>query len=422
MLIVQKYGGTSVGSPERIQSVAARVARARRRGDQLVVVVSAMGHTTDELTTLAGRVTGEDRPQAVHPREMVMLLSAGERIASALLTMAIRQQGLEARSFTGSQAAIITDTRHTAARIREIRGDRVRQALAEGCVAIVAGFQGVSTEREITTLGRGGSDTSAVALAAALGADRCEIFTDVDGVFTADPRRVPGARVVRRIAHAEMLELAASGAQVMHPRAVDIGSRFGVDIRVLSSFIENDDPERGTLITTTNAPMEDVVLTGLASRSGVCKLALHGLSGGMGAVTEVMRALAAGEVSVDMVNEATEPDGRLQLQITVDDGEAARARVVLEEAAERLSGGTVDERRGLSRIAMVGTGMTDRPGVYARAYRALFDAGVEVHGVSTSAISITVLVQGEQENDALRAIHQCFSMGEPAQPQNVAER
>lgn len=420
MLIVQKYGGTSVGSPERIRAVAARVARARRRGDDLVVVVSAMGHTTDELVTLAGRVTGQERPQASHAREMDMLLTAGERIASALLTMAIRQEGLEARSFTGSQAAIITDTRHTAARIREIRGDRVRQALAEGCVAIVAGFQGVSTEREITTLGRGGSDTSAVALAAALGADRCEIFTDVDGVFTADPRRVPGARVIRRISHKEMLEMAASGAQVMHPRAVDIGERFRVDIRVLSSFIDNDDPERGTLITSSRPPMEDVVITGLASKSGQSKLVLRGISGGMASVTEVMRALAAGEVSVDMVNEAADGD-RLQLQITVDDGDADRAREVLRDAGSRLSAGAVEERRGLARIAMVGTGMTDRPGVYARAYRALFEAGVEVQGVSTSAISITVLVDGPQENDALRAIHQCFHMGEGADASTVAE-
>jgi aspartate kinase len=422
MLIVQKYGGTSVGSPERIRNVAARVARARRRGDDMVVVVSAMGHTTDELVTLAGRVTGHERPQNAHAREMDMLLTAGERIASALLTMAIREEGLEARSFTGSQAAIITDTRHTAARIREIRGDRVKQALAQGCVAIVAGFQGVSVEKEITTLGRGGSDTSAVALAAALGADRCEIFTDVDGVFTADPRRVPGARVIRRISHAEMLEMAASGAQVMHPRAVDIGARFGVDIRVLSSFIDNDDPERGTLITTSKPPMEDVVLTGLASQGGQSKLVLRRLAGGMKSVTEVMRALADAEISVDMVNEAGDADDLLQLQVTVSDQDAERARGVLSDAGARLGAAVVDEHHGLARIAMVGTGMTDRPGVYARAYKALYDAGVEVHGVSTSSISITVLVDGAQENDALRAIHQCFHMGEEAQTQTVAER
>src|SRR3954449_4526857 len=222
MRLVQKYGGTSVGSPERIRAVARRVAEARRRGHDLVVVVSAMGDTTDDLTTLAELVCGRERPQQAHPREMDMLLTAGERIAAALLTMAIREQGFEARSFTGSQAAIITDTHHTAARIREVKAGRVREALDDGCIAIVAGFQGVSTEKEITTLGRGGSDTTAVALAAALGADACEIFTDVDGVYTADPRRVPDALKLPSVTYEEMLEMASSGAGVMMARSIEI--------------------------------------------------------------------------------------------------------------------------------------------------------------------------------------------------------
>src|SRR3954449_6419550 len=222
MRLVQKYGGTSVGSPERIRAVARRVAEARRRGHELVVVVSAMGDTTDDLTTLASLVTERERPQDEHPREMDMLLTAGERIAAALLTMAIREQGFEARSFTGSQAAIITDPHHTAARIREVKAARVREALDDGCIAIVAGFQGVSTEREITTLGRGGSDTTAVALAAALGADACEIFTDVDGVYTADPRRVPDALKLPSVTYEEMLEMASSGAGVMMARSIEI--------------------------------------------------------------------------------------------------------------------------------------------------------------------------------------------------------
>src|SRR3954454_11691808 len=221
MRLVQKYGGTSVGSPERIRAVARRVAEARRRGHELVVVVSAMGGTTDDLTTLASLVTERERPQEEHPREMDMLLTAGERIAAALLTMAIREQGFEARSFTGSQAAIITDTAHTAARIREVRADRVREALEDGCIAIVAGFQGVSTEREITTLGRGGSDTTAVALAAALDADACEIFTDVTGVFTADPRIVPNARRLPFVSYEEMLDMAATGGKVLALRSVE---------------------------------------------------------------------------------------------------------------------------------------------------------------------------------------------------------
>src|SRR3954452_2274664 len=297
MRLVQKYGGTSVGSPERIRAVARRVAEARRRGHELVVVVSAMGDTTDDLTTLASLVTERERPQEEHPREMDMLLTAGERIAAALLTMAIREQGFEARSFTGSQAAIITDTAHTAARIREVRGDRVKEALEAGCIAIVAGFQGVSTEKEITTLGRGGSDTTAVALAAALDADACEIFTDVDGVYTADPRRVAGARVIPELTHAEMLEMAANGAQVMHGRAVDIGDRFGVDIRVLSSFVDGDSAGRGTLITQRARTMEELVVTGVAPKGGQAKLVLRGLEPGMRTQTLLLEALAGAAVS-----------------------------------------------------------------------------------------------------------------------------
>jgi aspartate kinase len=409
MLVIQKYGGTSVGTPERIQAVARRVASARRRGDDLVVVVSAMGHSTDELTELAAQVTGLERPGATHPREMDMLLTAGERIASALLTMAIRQEGAEARSFTGSQAAIITDESHTAARIREIRGERVREALAEGFVAIVAGFQGVSTAREITTLGRGGSDTTAVALAAALGADRCEIYTDVEGVFTADPRRVPGARVIPEISHQEMLELASAGAQVMHARAVDIGARFGVDIRVLSSFSDHDSPS-GTLITAMPRAMEDLVLTGLASSGGHAKVVLRSLPGGMATVTELLGALADGGVSVDMVSEAIMEDGRTQVQLTVTDASLDGAVAVANALCERLGCGAAEVRGGLTRISLVGSGMTGRPGVYARAYRTLHDAGVEVHGVSTSSISISLLVPADRENDALRAIHDSFAL------------
>lgn len=425
MRLVQKYGGTSVGSPERIRAVAKRVANARRRGHELVVVVSAMGDTTDDLTTLASLVTERERPQDEHPREMDMLLTAGERIAAALLTMAIREQGFEARSFTGSQAAIITDTAHTAARIREVRADRVREALEDGCIAIVAGFQGVSTEREITTLGRGGSDTTAVALAAALDADACEIFTDVDGVYTADPRRVAGARVIRELTHAEMLEMAANGAQVMHGRAVDIGDRFGVDIRVLSSFVddrEDGDGERGTLITRRARTMEELVVTGVAPKGGQAKMVMRGLAPGMETQTAVLEALAGAGVSVDMVNDSFDGDGRMQLQLTVAEESASRAESVLREALEPLGGGHVAAHTGLSRIALVGNGMTGRPGVYARAYRALLDAGVEVQGVSTSSISITVLVQAERETEAVQALHAAFGLDRGAADAAVAER
>ncbi|HSU14865.1 aspartate kinase [Longimicrobium sp.] len=426
MLLVQKYGGSSVGSPERIRAVAKRVANARRRGHDLVVVVSAMGDTTDDLTTLASLVTGRERPQDEHPREMDMLLTAGERIAAALLTMAIREQGFEARSFTGSQAAIITDTNHTAARIREVKAGRVREALDDGCIAIVAGFQGVSTEREITTLGRGGSDTTAVALAAALKADACEIYTDVDGVYTADPRRVPGARVIRTLTHAEMMEMAANGAQVMHGRAVDIGDRFGVDIRVLSSFVDDDAADegapRGTLITHRTQAMEELVLTGVAPKGGQAKLVLRGLAPGMRTQTVLLEALAENGVSVDMVNESFGGDGRMQIQLTVPEEAASRAEEVLRAALEPLGGGEIAAQTGLSRIALVGNGMTGRPGVYAKAYRALLDAGVEVQGVSTSSISITVLVPAERETEAVQALHGAFRLEQTGAADGVAER
>jgi aspartate kinase len=412
-LVVQKYGGTSVGSPERIRAVARRVAAARRRGDDLVVVVSAMGDTTDDLLKLAAEVTGSERPGGSHPREMDMLLTSGERMSMALVAMAIREAGAEALSFTGSQAAIITDETHTAARIVQVRADRVKEELARGRVVIVAGFQGVSRQREITTLGRGGSDTTAVALAAALEADRCEVFTDVDGVFTADPRRVPGARVIPQISHVEMLEMAQSGAQVMHSRAVEIGARFGVDIRVLSSFVE-DGPGgtdgRGTLITKTPKRMEDLLVTSIPSSRGQAKLLLAGLPAGLRSATEVLTALSESGISVDMITEAECEGGRVQIQVTVSDEVLPHARRVAEEAVRSLGGTGVSVRDGLSRIALVGSGMHGRPGVYTRAFRALLAAGVEVHAVSTSSISITLLVPTEREDAALRALHDAFAL------------
>ena len=419
-LLVQKYGGTSVGTPERIRVVAARVARARRRGDQVVVVVSAMGHDTDELIELAQAVTGARDPGAEHPREMDMLLTAGERISMALLAMAICEEGVEARSLTGSQAAIITDQSHTSARIVDVRADRVRETVEEGCVAIVAGFQGVSTAREITTLGRGGSDTTAVALARALEADRCEIYTDVDGVFTCDPRRVPDARIIPEISHDEMVELAQSGAQVMHARAVDLGAREpALDIRVLSSFVDGpdeDDPTRGTLITEHPMVREDQVVTGLAPSKGYAKLIVHGLPRGMRTPTELLVALADAGVSVDMVTEAPDAEAGVLLQLTVREDDLPRAREIAAEVAARLGGGgRMEERTGLSRIALVGRGMSGRPGVYAQAYRTLMEAGVDVEAVSTSSISITLLVPTDREDEALRALHDGFTLGRPAE-------
>jgi aspartate kinase len=409
MLSVLKFGGTSVGSPERIRAVAERVVRRASAGERLVVVVSAMGDATDELVTLAAEVTGHRHAGRSHAREMDMLLSSGERVAMALLAMAVREAGCEAVSMTGSQAAIITDERHTAARIAEVRADRVRDALERGAVPIVAGFQGVSRTREITTLGRGGSDTTAVALAVALQADRCEIFTDVPGIFTADPRRVAEARIIPRIGFEEMLELASAGAQVMHPRAIEIAARFAMDLRVASSFEEGE--EGGTLITRTpRQAMEGLVLTGLATEGGQAKLVMRDLPKGMRTVTAVLVALAEAGVSVDVIIESDEGESRMQLQITLAEAELPRAMEICRSLLPGLGGSGVESQEGLTRIAMVGSGMHEQPGVYARAFRALLDDEIEVLAVSTSGISITVLVLSERADDALRALHRCFEL------------
>jgi aspartate kinase len=406
MLIVQKYGGTSVGDPDRIRRVAQRVAREKQEGHELVVVVSAMGDTTDDLVELAARVSPHGRKQ--HPREMDMLLTAGERIAMALLAMAIRDLGVEAISLTGSQAAIITDESHTGARIQEIRATRVRDELDQDRVVIVAGFQGVSRTREVTTLGRGGSDTTAVALAAALQAERCDIYTDVDGVYTADPRKVSNARRIKVVDYQEMVELATSGAQVMHPRAVEIGARFGVPIRVLSSF--RDDGDDGTLITRKERNMEGLQLTGLACEAAHVQVIVRGLPSGMAAMTEVLSRIADRQISVDMVTQADTADDQRQLQLTVREDMLGEALAICESVAGQY-GGSVTAERGLSRVSLVGSGMHNSPGVYARTFTALKDAGVEVHAVGSSAITITVLVDSENEEKTVRVLHEAFDFG-----------
>jgi aspartate kinase len=406
MLIVQKYGGTSVGDPERIRRVAQRVAREKQTGNELVVVVSAMGHSTDELVDLAAQVSPDARKN--HPREMDMLLTSGERIAMALLAMAIRDLGVEAISLTGSQAAIITDESHTGAKIQEVRATRVREELDQNRVVIVAGFQGVSRTKEVTTLGRGGSDTTAVALAAALEAERCDIYTDVDGVYTADPRKVKGARRIDVVDYGEMIELATSGAQVMHPRAVEIGARYGVPIRVRSSF--RDDDDQGTLITKKARSMEALQLTGLACEGQHVQVVLRGLPAGMASTTEVLNRVAEKKISVDMVTQGDSADGKRQLQLTVREDTMAET-MALCEAITQQHGGQVTAQRGLTRVSMVGSGMHNTPGVYARAFQALHNAGVNVHAIGSSAITITLLVDSKDEEKTVQVLHEAFVFG-----------
>jgi aspartate kinase len=409
-LRVQKYGGTSVGDPERVRRVAERVCRARAEGHELVVVVSAMGHTTDELTALASSVSPD--PVRRHPREMDMLLTAGERISMALLAMAIREAGMEAISFTGSQAAIITDDRHTVARIEEVRGDRIRQELDAGRVVIIAGFQGVSRSREVTTLGRGGSDTTAVALTAALGAERCEIYTDVDGVFTADPRKVPTARRIGHVGYDEMLELAAAGAQVVHPRAIEIAARYNVSVRVLSSLLEGEDG--GTLIARRTPTMEDPALTGVATEAPYAQLVLRGLPSEMNSMTLVLSRLTEAGVSVDLLTQMDRTDGRRSIQLTVSEAELPEAEAVCSGVVAELGGEQVHVQRDLARITLVGSGMHKRPGVFARAFDTLRRQGVDVHSVSASSVSIILMVGGADEDRAARFLHDAFGLGETA--------
>lgn len=406
--LVLKFGGTSIAEPERIGRVADRVVREYRAGHELVVVVSAMGHATDELIALAESVTPD--PQRLHPREFDMLVSAGERISMALLAMALRVRGVEAISFTGSQAAILTDGVHTGARIQEVRATRVREELGRGRVVIVAGFQGVSPAKEVTTLGRGGSDTTAVALSVALGAERCDIFTDVDGVFTADPRRVPQARCIPELDYDEVLELAYSGAQVLHPRAVELGRRYGVPIRVLSSF--RDDDEICTLITRKERGVEELLLTGLVAEGGYARLVLCGLEGGMRPTATVLSRLAAAGVSVDMMAQSDHPNGGRQLQLSLRESDLPRAREIAESLVEELGGDRLEVMEGLSRVALVGTGMHGRPGVYAQTFQTLLDEGIEVYGLSTSSISIALLIEAGAAERAVNALHQAFGLGE----------
>lgn len=405
-LLVQKYGGTSVSDPVRIRGVAARICATRRVGHDLVVVVSAMGRTTDELEGLAAQVS--DAPGRRHPREMDMLLTAGERISMALVAMAVREAGEEAISFTGSQAAIITDAHHTGARIEEVRADRVREELARGRVVIVAGFQGVSRTREVTTLGRGGSDTTAVALAAALDAERCDIFTDVDGVFTADPAVVSDARPIPHIGYDEMTELAVSGARVMHARAVEIAGRFDVPVRVRSSLAGPD--EEGTLIARREPTMEDPAITGVASEADYARLVLRGLPPEMSTMTALLGRLTEAGVSVDLLSQVDGADGRA-IQLTVREVELDPALTLCEALVEGRGGRGVEVRTGLARVTLVGSGMHKRPGVFARVFRILEEGDVPVHDVSASSTSIIVMVDGEEEERAVRLLHRGFELG-----------
>ena len=399
-LLVQKYGGTSVGTPERIQAVADRIVRTRRSGTGLVVVVSAMGDTTDDLLALARRVSSRS-----HPREMDMLLTAGERISMALLAMAVNDRGQEAVSFTGSQSGIVTDTSHTRAKILEVKADRIKEELSKGRVVIVAGFQGVSRDREVTTLGRGGSDTTAVALAAALGAAECEIYTDVDGVYTADPRVVPGARKLKALSYDEMLELASLGAKVLHNRSVEIARRFGVPVHVRSSFNWNE----GTRIAKGES-MEQVVIRGIAHDADVAKVALLGVPDRPGVAAEIFRAIGGHGVNVRMIVQASAAEGKNDVTFAVGAHEVSAVLPIVEEMRKRLGARAFVYDPDVAIISVVGEGLATSAGTAGQVFDALAKAGVNIELISTSSITITCIVRQADVERAVRALHEALSL------------
>ncbi|HCT75189.1 MAG TPA: aspartate kinase [Micromonosporaceae bacterium] len=406
-LVVQKYGGSSVADAERIKRVAERIVAARKAGNDVCVVVSAMGDTTDELIDLAHQVS--PLPPG---REFDMLLTAGERISMALLAMAIHNLGYEARSYTGSQAGVITTSSHGKARIIDVTPGRLRGALDEGAITIVAGFQGVAQDtKDITTLGRGGSDTTAVALAAALKADVCEIYTDVDGVYSADPRIVPNAAKIEQITYEEMLELAACGAKILHLRSVEYARRFSVPIHVRSSYSTN----AGTMVSGSmeDLPVEQALITGVAHDRSEAKITIVSVPDEPGEAAAIFRAVADAEINIDMIvqNVSTESSGRTDISFTLPKTDGAGAMAALQKIQERVGfkGLLYDDHIG--KVSLVGAGMRSHPGVTATFCEALARAGVNIEIISTSEIRISVVCRDTELDNAVRAVHDAFELG-----------
>jgi aspartate kinase len=402
-LIVQKYGGTSVGDADRIKRVAKRVVAAAAAGQRVCVVVSAMNQSTDELLDLAAQVT-----PSPHARELDMLLTAGERISMALLSMAIIDLGRDAVSLTGSQAGIVTDTTHGRAQIVDVRARRVLEALDDGKIVIVAGFQGVSTEYDVTTLGRGGSDTTAVALAAALEADACEIFTDVDGVFTADPRIVSEARKLHAVSYEEMLELAAAGARVLMLRSVEYARNHGVLLHVRSSFTGED----GTWIREEDVRMEQAIISGVAHDVSESKVTILGVPDRPGVAARLFRPLADENVNIDMIVQNVAADGRTDISFTLPNDDLPRAEPILKATAEEVGADGVEMDRDIAKVSLVGAGMKTHPGVAADMFDALSEAGINLEIISTSSIRISCVVRATDVERAVRAVHDKFQLSE----------
>ena len=415
-LIVQKFGGSSVADAESIKRVARRVANTRKAGHDVVVVVSAMGDTTDELLDLAAEVTSAVTPS----RELDMLLTAGERISMAALAMAINDIGVQAKSFTGSQAGMITDGVHGAARLVEVKPDRIRESLEAGNIAIVAGFQGMNRQsRDITTLGRGGSDTTAVALAAALNADVCEIYSDVDGVFTADPRIVPTAHKLNTVTSEEMLEMAANGAKILHLRSVEYARRFNLKLHVRSSFSELEGtiviPENSAELTPTHLkeiPLEQPLISGVAHDRGQAKITVVGVPDVPGSAARVFGLINEAKINIDMIvqNVFYGPPERDRYFVHLGPGTRAAGPAALEKAQAEIGFEEVIYNEAVGKLSLVGAGMKTNPGVSFTFFEALSNAGVNVEMISTSEIRISVITELSKLDDAVRAVHTAFAL------------
>ncbi len=405
-LIVQKYGGSSVADPERIKNVARRVAESASLGHRLVVVVSAMGKTTDSLVALAATIT-----PTPDPREMDMLLATGEQQTIGLLAMALQSLGHAARSFTGAQVGLVTDDAHTKARIKRITAERIETALGAGKIAIVAGFQGMTEAGDITTLGRGGSDLTGVALAAALKADVCEIFTDVDGVYTADPNVVPEARKLARISYDEMLEMASLGAKVLQARSVEFAKKYGVPVHVRSTFKADE----GTLVTREDDSMEQVVVTGITHDRGQAKVSILRVPDRPGIASKVFGGLGSQNIVVDMIVQNISRDGLTDISFTLPRADRQRAeRVLTGLAADIGAEGVVADDR-VAKVSIVGVGMRSHAGVAARMFATLSTEGINIQMISTSEIAVSCVIEDKYTELAVRALHDAFELGkEPA--------
>jgi aspartate kinase len=400
-LVVQKYGGTSVADPERIRAVADHIVRTRRDGHDVAVVVSAMGKTTDDLLRLAGDVA-----LAPGGRELDMLLTAGERISMALLCMALHDLGEHAVSFTGSQAGIVTDSAHGRAKIVEVRADRIRETLDSGAIAVVAGFQGVSTDRDVTTLGRGGSDTTAVAIAAALGAGLCEIYTDVSGVYTADPRVVPDARMLPHVSFDEMLEMAATGGRVLALRSVEFARNHGVRLHVRSSFTWLP----GTWVEEENPDMEQAIISGVTHDTSEAKVTIEQVPDRPGVAAALFRALADENVNVDMIVQNVSTAGHTDISFTLPRADVSAASQVMERIVEKTEARGYSTDAGVGRVSLIGAGMKTHPGVAAKMFETLAQENVNIEMISTSSIRVSCVVREDDVETAVRALHEAFEL------------